>query len=80
MDSVDLADAKLRFSELIERASAGETIQILRYGEPVAALTPPARPRRAITAAFLKSISDPLGHGRQSTAEFSASLRDGDRY
>lgn len=34
------ADAKARFSELLARVEAGETITISRHGKPVAKLTP----------------------------------------
>lgn len=37
------ADAKARFSELLARAEAGETITIHRHGKPVAQLVPVKR-------------------------------------
>ena len=37
------ADAKARFSELLARAEAGETITIRRHGRPVAKLVPAAK-------------------------------------
>jgi prevent-host-death family protein len=37
------ADAKARFSELLARAEAGETITIRRHGRPVARLVPVKR-------------------------------------
>lgn len=38
------ADAKARFSELLARAEAGETIIIRRHGQPVAKLVPVRKP------------------------------------
>ena len=38
MDSIGAFDAKTRLSELLERASRGEVIQITRHGKPVARL------------------------------------------
>lgn len=35
-----VSDAKARFSELLARAEAGETITIRRHGRPVARLVP----------------------------------------
>ncbi len=35
-----VADAKARFSELLARAEAGETIVISRHGRPVAKMVP----------------------------------------
>jgi prevent-host-death family protein len=45
--SVNIADAKARLSELVERAARGEEIVIARNGEPQARLVPlaPAPPR-----------------------------------
>ena len=41
------ADAKARFSELLARVEAGETITISRHGRPVAKLAPVERKRTA---------------------------------
>lgn len=39
------ADAKARFSELLARAEAGETIVISRHGRPVAKMVPTGKPK-----------------------------------
>jgi len=39
MESVGIFHAKTHFSELVDRASKGEVIQITRHGKPVARLT-----------------------------------------
>ena len=36
MDSYSIADAKARFSEVVERAEAGETVDITKRGKLVA--------------------------------------------
>jgi len=38
---VGVADAKRRFSELLDRVSAGERIVVTRHGRPAVALVPP---------------------------------------
>jgi prevent-host-death family protein len=38
MDTITLADAKARLSELVNRVEAGESIEITRRGKPVARL------------------------------------------
>lgn len=45
--SVNIADAKARLPELVQRAARGEEIIIARNGEPQARLVPlsPAKPR-----------------------------------
>src|SRR5687768_17134439 len=46
VDSVSLAEAKARLSELVARAAEGETVQITRRGEPVAQIAPIRAPRK----------------------------------
>ncbi|HET6682855.1 MAG TPA: type II toxin-antitoxin system prevent-host-death family antitoxin [Gaiella sp.] len=41
MESMNVADAKRRFSELLDRVAAGEPIMVTRRGKPAAALVPP---------------------------------------
>ena len=50
MESVNIADAKARLSELIGRAEAGEDVRISRRGRPVVRLVAveEAKPRLAI--------------------------------
>ncbi|MFD2431767.1 type II toxin-antitoxin system Phd/YefM family antitoxin [Sphingobium scionense] len=58
MDGINLADAKAHLSELVDRAAAGDTIDILRRGKPVARLEAAKRPRKAIDAARLRRLTD----------------------
>jgi prevent-host-death family protein len=44
MTSIAVAEAKARFSELIDRASRGERFLVLRHGRPAAALVPAPSP------------------------------------
>lgn len=45
MEPVDIADAKPRFSQLIDQAAAGEDVVISRNGQPLVRLTRPDAPR-----------------------------------
>ena len=40
-ETLGVADAKRRFSELIERVGNGESFTVLKHGKPVLALVPP---------------------------------------
>ena len=80
MDVVNLADAKAHLSELVDRVEAGDSIDITRRGKPVARLTAPARPRKAIDAAQLKELTQAMSGQTQSAADLVRSMRDGDRY
>ena len=80
MDSVSLADAKARLSELIDRVEAGDTIEITRRGKAVARLTAAVKPREKVDAALLKALTDSMPRQTQDAAAFVRSMRDGDRY
>ena len=48
MVTIDLAQAKARLSELLDKAEAGEEVVITRHGRPVAHLSPVARPKQPL--------------------------------
>ena len=68
MASIALADAKARFSALIERVEAGETVEITKRGRPVAKLVPTEPPREpfdwAALDAFIKSLPPQMDSGQ----------------
>jgi prevent-host-death family protein len=80
MNAVNLAEAKARLSELVDRVEAGESIEITRRGKPVARLTAVAAPRKPIDIASLKALTDEMPVQAVGAAEFVRSMRDGDRY
>jgi prevent-host-death family protein len=80
MDAVNLADAKARLSELVDRVEAGDSIEITRRGKAVAQLTAAARPRRRIDAAQLQTLTASMPRQTDGAAELVRSMRDGDRY
>jgi prevent-host-death family protein len=56
MTSIAVAEAKARFSELLDRVSLGERFLVLRHGRPAAAIVPadsapeaPAPPKGILT-------------------------------
>jgi prevent-host-death family protein len=80
MDTVSLADAKTRLSELVDRVEAGDSIEITRRGRPVARLTAVATPRKPIHLSSLKALTDGIPPQSQSAADLVRSMRDSDRY
>lgn len=80
MDAVNLADAKARLSELVDRVEAGDSIDITRRGKPVARLTAAAKPRKRVDAALLQSLTATMPPQTQSATDLVRSMRDGDRY
>jgi prevent-host-death family protein len=60
---IAVAEAKARFSELLDRASRGERFLVVRHGRPMAALVPVAdavapRPAPAGLAAVAGALAD----------------------
>lgn len=82
MKAVKLADAKAHLSALVDRAEAGETVEITRHGKPAARLVPPDTqgPKRRFDAAALAKMTESLPLQRQSAGEFVRAMRDSDRY
>ncbi len=81
MATYGVAEAKNKFTHLLERAERGESITITRHGKPVAELkaSPRADPeqRRLLYDTFVqrRESRPPLG---TSAAELVRSMRDGD--
>jgi len=80
MDSVSLAEAKARLSELVTRAAEGETVQITRRGKPVAQITPVQRPRKPIDIEALRALTSKMPMQSESAGDFIRRMRDDDRY
>ena len=79
MAAVNLADAKARLSELVDRVEAGDTFDITRRGKPVARITGATGARKAVDLAWLRSVTaeTPL---QTDAAELVRSMRDDDRF
>jgi prevent-host-death family protein len=80
MDTVNLADAKARLSELIARAEAGEDICIARRGKPVARLTRVERPKQPIDFEAWRKLRESMPKQEESAEEFIRRMRDDARY
>jgi prevent-host-death family protein len=80
MKHVNLADAKAHLSELVDRAEAGETVEIVRRGKPAARLSPPATPKTKVNVAALRALASRLPRQRTTAAKAVRSLRQSARY
>ncbi len=80
MNSVNLADAKARLSELVEQAESGEVIQIMRRGKPVAQLTAIVKKREPVDLEMLRKLRASLPFDDEPAGEFVRRMRDEDRY
>ena len=80
MDTISLAEAKARLSELVARAAEGETVQITRRGKPVAQITPITKPRKPIDIELLRAVRAGTPVQPESAGEFMRRMRDDSRY
>ena len=80
MGSVSIADAKAHLSELVERASGGETVQITRRGKPVAQIVAAKAPRKRIDSAALRAMVEKMPMQPAPAGEFIRRMRDEARY
>ena len=79
MDTVSLADAKARLSELVDQIEAGSSVEITRRGKSVARLTAVATARKPIDVALLQALTASMSPQAQNAADLVRSMRDGDR-
>lgn len=80
MNAINLADAKAHLSEIIDRVEAGESIDITRRGKLVARLVPATPPRKPVSAAELRAVTETMLRDDQSAADLVRWMRDTDRY
>jgi prevent-host-death family protein len=80
MKTVNLAEAKAHLSELVDSVEAGDVVQILRRGKPVAQLTPIRTPRKPVDVEMLKAVGAKMPFQTESAGEFIRKMRDSDRY
>lgn len=80
MESINLADAKARLSELVVRAEAGETVTITRRGKPLAMLLAAVQPKKKIDVEALRAFTATMPFQEERAGEFMRKMRDTDRY
>jgi len=80
MTVVELADAKVHLSELIDRVQSGETISITKHGRAVAQLIAAKPARKPINLAELQALTEGEPFQTESAGDFVRRMRDEDRY
>jgi prevent-host-death family protein len=80
VDTINLAEAKARLSELVERAEAGEDICIARRGKPVVRLVRMDRPKKPIDFEAMRKVRESMPKQSESAGDFIRRMRDEDRY
>lgn len=80
MKSYSLADAKAHLSELVERAAAGEPVEITRRGKPLVRVVAIEQPRKPVDVAALRALRASMPRQKEPAARFVRRMRDEDRY
>ena len=80
METVSVADAKARLSEVIDRVLAGEPVQITRRGKPVVQITAVTPPRPRVDVDALRRLAAGMTGPEVDSETWWRAYRDGDRY
>jgi antitoxin (DNA-binding transcriptional repressor) of toxin-antitoxin stability system len=80
MDRIEVADAKIVLEELVDRAEAGETIEILRHGRPAALLAQPKQALRPVDVEALRALTPRSPRQEEPMTMTIRELRDSHRY
>ena len=80
MDTISVADAKARLSEVIDRVLAGEPVQITRRGKPVVQVTAIAPLRPLIDHEALLRLAQSMTGPELDGEAWWREYRDGERY
>lgn len=80
MTAITLAEAKEKLGELIDRVAQGETVEILRDGQPVAQLTPPRPKKQPIDFERLRRLWEKMPPQSEDAGTFMRRMRDDERY
>lgn len=80
MNAITFTQAKAQLSELVDRAEAGETVDIIRRGKLAAQIVPPKRKMRKIDVEALEALRARLPYQEQSAGDFIREMRDDARY
>lgn len=76
MVTVNLARAKARLSELLDKVEEGQEVVITRRGRAVAHLSPAARPRKPLPLGELARFRAAMPRLRRPAAELLREIRD----
>jgi prevent-host-death family protein len=76
MERINLADAKARLSEIVDRVEAGESIEIVRRGKPAARLVPPLPEKKPVDVTALRDGASRLPFQHESSADVIRKMRD----
>ena len=80
MERINIAEAKTRLSELVERVGKGQWVYIARRGKPVARLTGVETPRKRVDLSALRALTGSMPDQTERAGDFMRRMRDDSRY
>lgn len=80
MTTISLAEAKAKLSELVERAAAGETVEITKRGKPMAQIVGVKKKLKPIDFDAIREMTNNMTYQEESAGDFMRRLRDEARY
>lgn len=80
MSDISLADAKAQLSELVDRATRGETVRITRRGKPVARIVSIDQEPKPIDLGALRALTESMSVQAEPTRSWLRSVREDERY
>lgn len=80
MLTVNLADAKARLSELLDKVERGEEIVITRHGKPVAQIRQVVSSKKPLPLEKLAAFRARMPRWRKASATLLREMRDAERY
>lgn len=80
LHAVGVAEARARFSELLDAVEAGETVVITRRGEPVADLSAHRKPQGTPDWNWLREATAKIPYSDTDSGDLFREMRDGYRY
>jgi antitoxin (DNA-binding transcriptional repressor) of toxin-antitoxin stability system len=78
--TVSVAEARARFSELLDAAEAGETVVITRRGEPIVDMSAHRRAKVGADLSWLREAAAAIPHSPTDSGDLLREMRDSDRY
>jgi len=78
--TVSVAEAKARLSELVAATEAGDDVVITKRGRPVARLVAIQAPREPVDLSWLKARTHGMPASTVDSVELTRRMRDDERY
>jgi prevent-host-death family protein len=80
MKTVNIVEARAQLSKPVDAAEKGEAVCITRRGKAVAQITAVPAPKKRISAAMLRRVTEGMTFQSKSAGDFMRRIRDTDRY